>query len=413
MVGPKETDVALMIDQAAGLLDDPRSAHSCQPHLRQLDELLVERLMAQQRFSFSETPEDQARADLLWQQLTRHAAYRCALAGRVQTEAGQERIRTQAATGAITLMITRRCQLRCSYCWIGDFSGDMSDEVLERSVRRLAASQRRTLDVQFFGGEPTLAGERIRSAIRQFEQMATETGKELRFKITTNGVSLPAELLSLFVEHDVHVDFSCDGAPTSQRRYRKGSERFEYVPQMLDNMAALVTSGASHHLTVTVSPDTAPDLADNIAWLVQRGHRRISLGLGIGFFWQEPVVQRLLDEIDKLADAAASWPSFSLDNASRRRREPALLYDRITVDCDGVMYSQPGDFMARKRALFWGTVDESRPYDELGFTPFELYWQLLALYADHPEHRRVLLNNLQTGIALGSRCKRFADTLAR
>ena len=90
----------------------------------------------------------------------------------------------------LILLITRRCQLRCSYCDIQEYGGDISEEDVVKAVDFLFTSTRRSLTLQFFGGEPLLRFDLIQKAVaRALGQWAAQRP----CLVTTNGLLLQPE----------------------------------------------------------------------------------------------------------------------------------------------------------------------------------------------------------------------------
>lgn len=121
----------------------------------------------------------------------------------------------------LTLNVTQACNLRCKYCYAeyGLYGQRIPAQEMEEFLNTLTAVVKyyHTIDrVQFFGGEPLLAPDKIYVATEFFE-LATKKKlitKLPRFSVVTNGVFLTKpEILSFLREKQFHVTVSCDGPP--------------------------------------------------------------------------------------------------------------------------------------------------------------------------------------------------------
>ena len=62
----------------------------------------------------------------------------------------------------LVLMVTRLCDLRCGYCYVGrksasTMSAELGRAAIDRAVRSIRPDGK--LELGFFGGEPLVAGE--------------------------------------------------------------------------------------------------------------------------------------------------------------------------------------------------------------------------------------------------------------
>ncbi len=126
-------------------------------------------------------------------------------------------ISTSGVAGRTTFLfqinVTRRCQLRCSHCYIlsdkKDTSPDMTEEeflhVVSGIVEHMKAdynfSMRYTyVDIHVIGGEPSMLGvDFFKSALPKAKAMLAELPQEFSFSIVTNLVTREAlEVARLF-----------------------------------------------------------------------------------------------------------------------------------------------------------------------------------------------------------------------
>lgn len=124
----------------------------------------------------------------------------------------------------VTLFLTNRCSLRCSYCYAeaGDFAARvMSQEVVRAAIDLVTHNARRAgrpPGVGFHGGgEPTTAWRTLVGAVEHAHSVAGKSG--VRFAIATNGVMSRAKAEFIAATFPM-VTLSFDGPPDVQEVQR-------------------------------------------------------------------------------------------------------------------------------------------------------------------------------------------------
>lgn len=140
---------------------------------------------------------------------------------------------------AMCLHISHDCDLRCKYCFAsqGDFHGDrllMSEETGRKALEFLVenSGNRRNLEVDFFGGEPLMNFDVVKTLTLYGQELNEKYDKNIRFTITTNGLLLDDEKIDFINEHMVNVVMSLDGREQVHDRMRptvNGKGSYEIV----------------------------------------------------------------------------------------------------------------------------------------------------------------------------------------
>ena len=119
---------------------------------------------------------------------------------------------------ALCLHIAHDCNLACRYCFAeeGEYHGRralMSYEVGKQALDFLIANSgnRRNLEVDFFGGEPTLNFQVVKDLVAYGREQEKIHNKHFRFTITTNGVLLNDEIQEFVNKEMDNVVLSLDG----------------------------------------------------------------------------------------------------------------------------------------------------------------------------------------------------------
>jgi uncharacterized protein len=140
---------------------------------------------------------------------------------------------------ALCLHIAHDCNLACRYCFAeeGEYHGRralMSYEVGKQALDFLIenSGNRRNLEVDFFGGEPTMNWQVVKDLVRYGREQEKQYGKNFRFTLTTNGVLLNDEIMEFCNREMGNVVLSIDGRPEVHNRmrpFRNGKGSYDLI----------------------------------------------------------------------------------------------------------------------------------------------------------------------------------------
>ena len=132
----------------------------------------------------------------------------------------------QSVIKAMCLHVAHDCNLACKYCFAGDgeycSKGLMSFEVGKAAFDYLIAHSgtRKNLEVDFFGGEPTLNFEVVKQLVEYGRSIEKQHNKNFRFTFTTNGVKVTDEIMDFCDKEMSNVVMSLDGRREVNDRMR-------------------------------------------------------------------------------------------------------------------------------------------------------------------------------------------------
>ncbi|MGC5698965.1 His-Xaa-Ser system radical SAM maturase HxsB [Pseudomonas sp. NFXW11] len=154
-------------------------------------------------------------------------------------------------------VVTLRCNHTCQYCQVsraplGGSGHDLSEHDARAAVERLFESNAPALTVEFQGGEPLLAFERVRQIVEWVVERNIIEQRDIQFVITTTLHHLTNEILDFALLHRIQFSTSLDGPaslhnanrPTPSRdSYEKTVRGIQWVRERLghDSVAALTT----------------------------------------------------------------------------------------------------------------------------------------------------------------------------
>ncbi len=176
----------------------------------------------------------------------------------------------------LTLYLSDRCNLKCSYCYTGKVSKS-SCSIDEKAVIGAAEyvlnicreKKHPFLFVLHGGGEPSVQWEQVVIFEHITRKMAEEFNVPWHGTIVTNGV-MEEEHVLWICDHFNHIAMSCDGPPFIQDRQRplkNGEPSSPYV----ERTAEIINSkGVSMSVRATITPETVTYQSHIAAYLYEK-----------------------------------------------------------------------------------------------------------------------------------------------
>lgn len=188
----------------------------------------------------------------------------------------------------VSLVLTHRCNLACSYCYAGEHhGGEMSEAVRRRAVQLMFADAPEVAQLGFFGGEPFLAFAAMREAAGQARRLAEQARCRLVLQATTNATVLGREHVEWIVGSGMRVCVSIDGVREAHdvaRLYGGGKGRSSF-DAVVKGMRALVDAEAAPDAMMVVTPATVALMAQSVEWLWNEGVELVQANLDFAAQW--------------------------------------------------------------------------------------------------------------------------------
>ena len=186
---------------------------------------------------------------------------------------------------ALCLHVAHDCNLACTYCFAGkgEYHGErslMSLETGRKALDMLVASsgKRVNLEVDFFGGEPLMNFDVVRSLVEYGRSLEKEHNKKFRFTLTTNGMLLNDEILEFANKEMANLVLSIDGRKEvhDRMRPRRGGQGSydEIVPKFIK--AANSRNQVNYYVRGTYTHYNT-DFAEDVKHLAELGFEQISV----------------------------------------------------------------------------------------------------------------------------------------
>ncbi|MBI5622368.1 MAG: radical SAM protein [Elusimicrobia bacterium] len=302
----------------------------------------------------------------------------------------------------LDLMITRACPLSCGYCRMERRPGPVPGQVWRKAVDLLLLESG-PLELQYLGGEPLLEYDLLLKISSHASDRSRTADRDLRQVVTTNGLLLTPSRSRELARLGVGVMLSMDGSRESQT-----SQRSMGAPgwaRLRRNLEGLLASGNRCFVNLVVTPESAPKLAGNTAFLVKEGVRCLQIAYGLGVLWDEASLACLEDQLRKAREIAQA-SGVELYNRGGKA-EPVVLSPQHLVDTDGTLFVGTAIVLEKlwpglQAAFCSGSIKTMARLPGRSMTRTGQLERIRRARLE-PEARAILLNNL----AVGQRMKRF------
>jgi uncharacterized protein len=171
----------------------------------------------------------------------------------------------------LSLVITKKCNLKCSYCYekhnLRD-SGIMDLNVAKKAITNFMkiVDEGDIVIIELFGGEPLLGYSRIEKIIEWFQEK--EWKNRYFFLIATNGTLLNNKMKEFFARHSkyVRLGLSIDGNRKAHNISRDNSYDLIYP-----HIEFIKKNWPDQPSKMTICAETIPYVADSIIELEEMG----------------------------------------------------------------------------------------------------------------------------------------------
>ncbi|MGB9694864.1 MAG: thioether cross-link-forming SCIFF peptide maturase [Caldisericaceae bacterium] len=238
-----------------------------------------------------------------------------------------EYFQSELVLKSMCLNVAHSCNFACKYCFAkkGSYGGNdeiMSQEIARKSIDYLHDNSpaRETLEIDFFGGEPFLAFETVRSTIEYARNKYKD--KKWRFTITTNGSLLTQEREQFLYDNDVSIVLSLDGDKKTNDKYRllkNGDGTFDIIIDKIKKVAEHRSESQGYYVRGTYTHTTL-DISKTVLDLHNFGFKYISLEPVVtdesGIAIEKSDLNKLRKEYERLAEEyvnsqkQSSWTFF-------------------------------------------------------------------------------------------------------
>jgi len=239
---------------------------------------------------------------------------------------------------ALCLHIAHDCNLACRYCFAeeGEYHGKralMSFEVGKAALDFLIANSgsRRNLEVDFFGGEPTLNFQVVKDLVAYGREQEKIHNKNFRFTLTTNGVLLNEEIMEFANKEMANVVLSIDGRKEvndRMRPFRNGTGSYDLIVPKFQKFADS-RNQTNYYVRGTFTHHNL-DFSKDVLHLADLGFKQVSVEPVVAQETDDYAIRKedvpvILEEYDKLA----------AEMADRHQRGEDFTFFHFMIDLEG------------------------------------------------------------------------------
>ena len=244
----------------------------------------------------------------------------------------------QSVLKALCLHVAHDCNLACKYCFAceGEYHGPkglMSYEVGKKALDYLIdhSGTRKNLEVDFFGGEPSLNFEVVKQLVAYGRSREEDTGKNFRFTYTTNGIILTDEIMDFCNKEMSNVVLSLDGRKEVNDRMRVnrgGAGSYDTIVPKFQKFIEK-REGKDYYIRGTYTRFNK-DFAADILHMADLGFKEISIEPVVA----EPSAPYALRE-DDLPELLSQYEILAKEMIKRERRGEGFTFYHYMIDLDG------------------------------------------------------------------------------
>ena len=244
----------------------------------------------------------------------------------------------QTVVKALCLHIAHDCNLACRYCFAeeGEYHGRralMSFEVGKAALDFLIANSgsRRNLEVDFFGGEPTMNLDVVRQLVKYGREQEKLHNKNFRFTLTTNGVLLNEDIMEFANREMANVVLSIDGRKETNdhmRPFRSGAGSYDLIVPKFQKFAES-RNQTDYYVRGTFTHHNL-DFSRDVLHLADLGFRQISV---------EPVVAQETDDYaireEDLPQLFEEYDALAKEIIRRNKEGRGFNFFHFMIDLEG------------------------------------------------------------------------------
>lgn len=242
---------------------------------------------------------------------------------------------------ALCLHIAHDCNLACEYCFAGkgEYHGDremMSATTGKKALDFLVKNSgtRKHLEVDFFGGEPTMNMGVVKEIVAYGRELEKTTDKIFRFTLTTNGLLLDDEMLEYINREMSNVVLSIDGRKEVNDRMRpfrnKKTDASVYDTILPKYKKVAESRGQERYYVRGTFTRNNLDFAKDVLHLADQGFKQVSV---------EPVVAPESEDYairqEDLPLILEQYDELAKEMADRSKRGEGFNFFHFMIDLEG------------------------------------------------------------------------------
>ena len=214
---------------------------------------------------------------------------------------------------SVDLMLTERCNLRCSFCYIKKKEFVNSEEIKRNLkfvnwfVKQFRESenfekypQNRILSINLYGGEPCVAWDSVKELV---EWRKSISDVNIQLAIITNMSLMDEEKINYCIANRVGIHPSIDGCKEAEDMFRKTADGNIVSDDVFKNAKILLSKLPGRSCRSTICPETAPFIFKSVKFLCEDiGFKTVNQILAEGCKWDDESLEIIKEQTVKITD---------------------------------------------------------------------------------------------------------------
>ncbi|MDH4257245.1 MAG: 4Fe-4S cluster-binding domain-containing protein [Candidatus Aminicenantes bacterium] len=306
-----------------------------------------------------------------------------------------------------TFIVTEDCNFNCSYCHQIKGKKSIDPSTVEKTLDFFLPFLTEECYINFYGGEPLLAFDRIKHAVSTIQEKNKRLKKHVQYSMTTNGSLINHKILQFLNQNKFLILLSFDGLAQD---VSKKSGSFDHIVSIIKEI--LKYSDIDLETNSVFTPSTVRYLSQSIQFIIELGVPNLDLSLDKFIPWDSSSLSQLENELSVLREFLHS----SYENAESiplvdfRQKPKKDIFccfagkDRMAITPDGELWGCclfPDFFKGKKetadyKKYCFGDLDSFVDNHETVYP--EILSNFSTLRTDHfftPEISCILCNDLE------------------
>lgn len=208
----------------------------------------------------------------------------------------------------LSLEITKRCNLACTYCYLGvkenyKMSLETAEKAINLAVHEALKQKDKQLNIYFIGGEPLLAFDLVEKCCVYAEQVCKDKGISVGFSTTINGTLLSEKIIDFFIIKKFVFKVSIDGLGEIHDKNRKYCNCMGSHDEIIKRLHLVrqyeEITGNKVHAAQVISKNTCNRLTESLKYLYGIGFYFVESSINLYEEWEEEDLKVLFTEIEK------------------------------------------------------------------------------------------------------------------
>jgi len=203
---------------------------------------------------------------------------------------------------SFTFIVTEDCNFNCTYCYKKKNKIYITDPIIEKSIEFFFPYLSKECYINFYGGEPILAFEKIKKIIYILESKNKKLKKNIHYSMTSNGSLINDKILQFLNQYKFSLMISFDGYAQEISR-KKGSftKTISVIKKILNYPQIKL------EINSVFTQKTVGTISKSISFILGLGIPKINFSINTTEAWNKTSIHKLKEELRNLNDYLYSY----------------------------------------------------------------------------------------------------------